>query len=54
MHRKLMQRQKNIDDITANYNSKKNSYFKFSFGSGVNGKVIKRTWNYYVQEINTN
>jgi hypothetical protein len=23
-----------LDDITANYNSKKNSYFKFSFGSG--------------------
>jgi hypothetical protein len=41
MHRKLMQRQKNIDDITANYNSKKNSYFKFSFGSGTNGKVDK-------------
>lgn len=30
-----------LDDITANYNSKKNSYFKFSFGSGVNGQVTK-------------
>jgi hypothetical protein len=30
-----------LDDITANYNSKKNSYFKFSFGSGLNGQVNK-------------
>lgn len=30
-----------LDDITANYNSKKNSYFKFSFGSGPNGQVDK-------------
>lgn len=30
-----------LDDVTANYNSKKNSYFKFSFGSGTNGKVTK-------------
>ena len=30
-----------LDDITANYNSKKNSYFKFSFGSGLNGQVTK-------------
>jgi outer membrane lipoprotein-sorting protein len=30
-----------LDDITANYNSKKNSYFKFSFGSGTNGQVGK-------------
>jgi len=30
-----------LDDITANYNSKKNSYFKFSFGSGVSGQVTK-------------
>jgi outer membrane lipoprotein-sorting protein len=30
-----------LDDITANYNSKKNTYFKFSFGSGANGKVEK-------------
>jgi len=30
-----------LDDVTANYNSKKNSYFKFSFGSGVNGQVTK-------------
>lgn len=30
-----------LDNITANYNSKKNSYFKFSFGSGTNGKVDK-------------
>lgn len=30
-----------LDDITANYNSKKNSYFKFAFGSGVNGAVSK-------------
>ncbi|PQA93008.1 hypothetical protein B0A69_12655 [Chryseobacterium shigense] len=30
-----------LDDITANYNSKKNSYFKFSFGTGLNGQVNK-------------
>ncbi|OBW43012.1 Outer membrane lipoprotein carrier protein LolA [Chryseobacterium sp. MOF25P] len=30
-----------LDDITANYNSKKNSYFKFAFGSGMNGTVSK-------------
>lgn len=30
-----------LDDITANYNSKKNSYFKFAFGSGTNGAVSK-------------
>ncbi|CAA7196184.1 LolA family protein [Chryseobacterium potabilaquae] len=30
-----------LDDVTANYNSKKNSYFKFSFGSGINGLVTK-------------
>ncbi|WBV60859.1 outer membrane lipoprotein carrier protein LolA [Chryseobacterium camelliae] len=30
-----------LDDVTANYNSKKNSYFKFSFGSGINGKITK-------------
>ncbi|MFC3157553.1 Outer membrane lipoprotein-sorting protein [Chryseobacterium arachidis] len=30
-----------LDEITANYNSKKNSYFKFSFGSGPNGQVDK-------------
>ncbi|KMQ68381.1 hypothetical protein ACM39_07625 [Chryseobacterium sp. FH2] len=30
-----------LDDITANYNSKKNTYFKFSFGSGINGQVAK-------------
>ncbi|SHK09133.1 LolA family protein [Chryseobacterium polytrichastri] len=30
-----------LDDITANYKSKKNTYFKFSFGSGVNGEVGK-------------
>ncbi|WEK70726.1 MAG: outer membrane lipoprotein carrier protein LolA [Candidatus Chryseobacterium colombiense] len=30
-----------LDDVTANYNSKKNSYFKFSFGSGVNGQITK-------------
>lgn len=30
-----------LDDVTANYNSKKNSYFKFSFGSGVNGQISK-------------
>lgn len=30
-----------LDDITANYNSKKNSYFKFAFGSGINGLVSK-------------
>ncbi|MEG0761533.1 LolA family protein [Chryseobacterium sp.] len=30
-----------LDDITTNYNSKKNSYFKFAFGSGMNGTVSK-------------
>ncbi len=30
-----------LDDITANYNSKKNSYFKFAFESGMNGAVSK-------------
>lgn len=30
-----------LDDITANYHSKKNSYFKFTFGSGINGQVTK-------------
>ncbi|MCJ8155510.1 outer membrane lipoprotein carrier protein LolA [Chryseobacterium sp. SSA4.19] len=30
-----------LDDITANYNSKKNTYFKFSFGTGTNGQVSK-------------
>ena len=30
-----------LDDVTSNYNSKKNSYFKFTFGSGVNGNVTK-------------
>ncbi|ROH99677.1 LolA family protein [Chryseobacterium daecheongense] len=30
-----------LDDITANYNAKKNTYFKFSFGSGMKGQVTK-------------
>lgn len=30
-----------LDDITANYNSKKNTYFKFSFETGTNGQVSK-------------
>lgn len=30
-----------LDDITANYKSKKNTYFKFSFGTGTNGQVSK-------------
>jgi outer membrane lipoprotein-sorting protein len=30
-----------LDDITANYNSKKNTYFKFSFGTGTNGQIAK-------------
>lgn len=30
-----------LDDVTANYKSKKNSYFKFSFGTGLNGQVNK-------------
>lgn len=30
-----------LDDITANYKSKKNSYFKFAFGSGINNVVSK-------------
>ncbi|WP_292010724.1 outer membrane lipoprotein carrier protein LolA [Chryseobacterium sp.] len=33
--------QKILDDVTANYNAKKNTYFKFSFGSGINGAVTK-------------
>lgn len=30
-----------LDGVTKNYNSKKNSYFKFTFGSGTNGAVTK-------------
>lgn len=30
-----------LDAVTQNYNAKKNSYFKFSFGSGTNNKVSK-------------
>lgn len=30
-----------LDDITANYKSKKNTYFKFSFGTGTNGQTSK-------------
>lgn len=30
-----------LDEVTANYKSKKNTYFKFSFGSGVKGTVSK-------------
>lgn len=30
-----------LDDVTTNYNSKKNSYFKFAFGNGMNGTVTK-------------
>lgn len=30
-----------LDEVTANYNSKKNTYFKFAFGSGTNGTVSK-------------
>ncbi|WP_124639751.1 MULTISPECIES: LolA family protein [Amniculibacterium] len=30
-----------LDAVTTSYNAKKNSYFKFSFGSGTNGKVSK-------------
>ncbi|KQT18206.1 hypothetical protein ASG31_05605 [Chryseobacterium sp. Leaf404] len=36
-----------LDDVTANYNAKKNSYFKFSFGSGLNGKVDKTETGIY-------
>lgn len=36
-----------LDDVTANYNAKKNSYFKFSFGSGMNGKVSKTETGIY-------
>lgn len=40
-----------LDDVTANYNSKKNSYFKFSFGSGINGQISKTEPGiYYVAE----
>ncbi|MCC2589833.1 LolA family protein [Chryseobacterium sp. MFBS3-17] len=39
-----------LDGVTANYKSKKNSYFKFSFGSGTNGQVNKtETGIYYAQ-----
>ena len=30
-----------LDAVTTNYNSKKNSYFKFTFGSGTKGQVTK-------------
>ena len=30
-----------LDAVTVNYNAKMNSYFKFSFGSGTNGKIAK-------------
>ncbi|WP_295231419.1 outer membrane lipoprotein carrier protein LolA [uncultured Chryseobacterium sp.] len=30
-----------LDEVTANYKAKKNTYFKFSFGNGVNGQVTK-------------
>ncbi len=30
-----------LDAVTNNYNSKQNSYFKFTFGSGTNGQVTK-------------
>ena len=30
-----------LDGVTQNYNAKKNSYFKFSFGSGTQNKVSK-------------
>lgn len=30
-----------LDEVTEHYNAKKNSYFKFSFGSGTNNKVTK-------------
>lgn len=30
-----------LDAVTKNYNSKNNSYFKFTFGSGTNGTVTK-------------
>lgn len=36
-----------LDDVTANYNAKKNSYFKFAFGSGINGKVNKTETGIY-------
>ncbi len=39
-----------LDAVTKNYNSKKNSYFKFTFGSGTNGAVNKTEPGiYYVQ-----
>lgn len=30
-----------LDEVITNYNSKKNTYFKFAFGSGTNGTVNK-------------
>lgn len=39
-----------LDAVTSNYNSKKNSYFKFTFGSGVNGKVQKTEPGIYYVE----
>lgn len=39
---KIDQKSKQIlDAVTANYNAQKNTYFKFTFGSGTNGKVTK-------------
>ncbi|MBW8358229.1 MAG: outer membrane lipoprotein carrier protein LolA [Weeksellaceae bacterium] len=39
-----------LDAITENYKAKKNSYFKFTFGSGVNGQVTKTETGIYYAE----
>ncbi len=39
-----------LDAVTANYKAKKNSYFKFTFGSGINGQVTKTETGIYYAE----
>ncbi|MBP0612751.1 outer membrane lipoprotein carrier protein LolA [Chryseobacterium sp. cx-311] len=39
-----------LDAVTTNYKAKKNSYFKFTFGSGVNGQVNKTETGIYYAE----
>lgn len=36
-----------LDEITANYQAKNNTYFKFAFGSGMNGNVSKTETGIY-------
>src|SRR5690606_41936127 len=39
-----------LDAVTTNYKAKKNSYFKFTFGSGVNEQVNKTETGMYYAE----